>query len=301
MEKRTDLAVEARESFPKDHVEVEGVVLEKRWNQDHTILTTFVHIKDEKGSRAMKKPRGLYITVESEDIEEGADIDKLCEKIKDCVELLCPGIQKKNVLVAGLGNQEVTSDSLGPKVVGKIFATRHIKKEFGCGFMKENRWGTVSAISPGVMAQTGMEAAEVLKGIVKELKPEALIVLDALAARSLTRLCKTVQLTNTGISPGSGVGNHRMELSEKKLGIPVVAIGVPTVVDAETIISDHLEHVLSKQGYSENETKCFLAEVLDSALVEDVFVTPKNIDESINHISDILSGVVNLLMHGSAK
>lgn len=301
MEKRTDLAVEARESFPGNHVEVEGVVLEKKWNKDHTILTTFVNIKDEKGSRAMKKPKGVYITVESEKMEEGEDIENLCKKITDCIELLCPGIQKKNVLVAGLGNEDVTSDSLGPKVVGKIFATRHIKKEFGCGFMEENRLGTVSAIAPGVMAQTGMEAAEIIEGIIKELKPEALIVLDALAARSLTRLCKTVQLTNTGISPGSGVGNHRMELSEKKLGIPVVAIGVPTVVDAQTIISDHLEHVLSKQGYSESETRCFLAEVLDSSMVEDVFVTPKNIDESIYHISNILSEVVNILMHGSAK
>ena len=301
MEKRTDLAVEVRESFPGNHVEVEGVVLEKKWNKEHTILTTFVNIKDEKGSCAMKKPKGVYITVESEKIEDGEDIENLCKNIKDCIEYLCPGIQKKNILVAGLGNEDVTSDSLGPKVVGKIFATRHIKKEFGCDFMEENRLGTVSAIAPGVMAQTGMEAAEIIEGIIKELKPEALIVLDALAARSLTRLCKTVQLTNTGIIPGSGVGNHRMELSEKKLGIPVVAIGVPTVVDAQTIISDHLEHVLSKQGYSESETRCFLAEVLDSSMVGDVFVTPKNIDESIYHISNMLSEVVNILMHGSAK
>ncbi len=302
MEKRTDLALEVRESFPRDHVEVEGVVLEKNWNKEKNILTTFVNIKDERGSQAMKKPKGLYITVESELLEEiEEETEQICHKIKECIEMLCPELHKKKVLVAGLGNEEVTSDSIGPKIIKSLFVTRHIGEEFGNEFMEENELGTVSAIAPGVMAQTGMEAAEIIEGIIKKTKPDVLIVFDALAARSLTRLCRTVQLTNTGITPGSGVGNHRKELSSQSLGIPVVAVGVPTVVDAGTIISDHLEHVLSKQGYSENETQCFLTEVLDESQMDHVFVTPKNIDEAVFHISRILSEVVNLLMHGGAK
>ena len=146
------------------------------------------------------------------------------------------------------------------------------------------------------MAQTGMEAEEIVKGIVNEVNPELIVVVDALAARSLSRLCTTVQITNTGISPGSGIGNHRKEISEKSMGVPVVAIGVPTVVDAGTIISDHLETVLKKQGYSEREIECFMMEVLGDDM-DDVFVTPKNIDESVSIISRDLARVLNRLMH----
>ncbi len=224
MEKRTDLALEARESFPQDHVEVEGVVLKKRFDKENQILTTFVDIQDDKGSKAMKKPIGLYITIESEELEREEINEALMRKIVWGICELCPNLEKKQVLVAGLGNLNVTSDSLGPKVANHILATRHIEKELGNAIMKENKWGNVSVMAPGVMADTGMEAVEVLKGIIRETNPQVLIVLDALAARSLSRLCRTIQLTDTGISPGSGVGNHRKELSKQSLGIPVIAI-----------------------------------------------------------------------------
>ena len=158
--------------------------------------------------------------------------------------------------------------------------------------MQENGYGCVSAIAPGVMAQTGIETEEVLQGIIRKTKPDLVVVVDALASRSVQRLCTTVQITDTGIEPGAGVGNRRKELTKKTLGIPVVAIGVPTVVDAATIISDHLEHVLEKQGYSEEEIERFIYEILTEETT-DVMVTPKNIDESVNQISKDLAKVLN--------
>lgn len=297
MEKRTDLAVEVRESFPRDHVEVKGVVLNKEHFKKGDIYVTTVNIKDEKGSKAMKKPCGVYVTVESPELlnpEESHDavVDKVCE----IMEEMCGELQDAPILVIGLGNREITSDSLGPKVVEALIVTRHLHREFGDDFAGDEKYGVVSALAPGVMAQTGMEASEVVHGLVKQTKPGLVIVLDALAARSLSRLCTTIQLTDTGISPGSGIGNHRREISKQSLGVPVIAIGVPTVVDAGTIISDHLETVLQKQGYSEREVDCFMREVLGEEM-QDVFVTPKNIDESVNIIGRDLADVLNRFIH----
>ena len=210
----------------------------------------------------MKKPKGTYITIESPLMLHG-DIDErepfllcVCEQLESMIK----GLRKKSVLVVGLGNREVTSDSLGPKMTDALFVTRHFKEEFGASFMQENGYGCVSAIAPGVMAQTGIETEEVLQGIIRKTKPDLVIVVD--------------------------------ELTKKTLGIPVVAIGVPTVVDAATIISDHLEHVLEKQGYSEEEIERFIYEILTEETT-DVMVTPKNIDESVNQISKDLAKVLN--------
>lgn len=292
-EKRTDLALEVRESFPGNHVEVQGVVLEKEELLEGRASITKVQIRDDAGSRAMKKPKGTYITVESEDLlREDADREPLLLCVCDQLEKMIPAMKRKSVLVVGLGNREVTSDSLGPKMTDHLFITRHLEQEFGSGFMRENSYGCVSAIAPGVMAQTGMEASELVESLVKRIRPELVIVVDALAARSVKRLCTTIQITDTGIAPGAGVGNRRKELTQKTLGVPVVAIGVPTVVDAETIISDHLESVLQKQGYGEHEIEQFLREMLDRE-TENVMVTPKNIDESVNRLSEDLANVLN--------
>lgn len=292
-EKITDLALEIRESFPRNNVEIKGVVLEKRYDEEGRAHITTVHIKDERGSRAMRKPKGCYVTIESEDMPRD-DISK--ENLLMCIcrelEHMVDGLRQKSVLVAGLGNRQVTSDSLGPRMVECIFVTRHFGREFGEEFMRTNEYGDVSAIAPGVMAQTGMEAVEVLEGIVKKTSPEVVIVVDALAARSMSRLCTTVQITDTGISPGSGIGNHRRALSKKSLGVPVIAIGVPTVVDAKTIISDHLEKVLTKQGYNEDEIDKFIKEVFQDEM-DNLYVTPKNIDESIAIIAKDLAKVLN--------
>lgn len=292
-ERRTDLALEARESFPRGHVEVEGVILEKQRCLDGQAEVTTVKICDDAGSRAMKKPKGTYVTIESELLlDEEADREPLLLCICDQLEKMIRNMKQKSVLIVGLGNREVTSDSIGPKMTEHLFITRHFKQEFGNEFMKKNQYGCVSAIAPGVMGQTGMETSEILENIVRGTKPNLVIVVDALASRSVKRLCTTVQITDTGIAPGAGVGNRRKELSRATLGIPVIAIGVPTVVDAETIIGDHLENVLGKQGYSENEIEQFLAEVLTRE-TDNIMVTPKNIDESVNRISRDLADVLN--------
>lgn len=292
-EKRTDLALEARESFPRNHVEVQGVVLEKHYCKEGQAQVTTVKIKDDAGSKAMKKPKGTYVTIESElMLKEEEDREPLLLCICEQLEKMIGSMKQKSVLIVGLGNREVTSDSLGPKMTEHLFITRHLKKELGETFMLQNQYGCVSAIAPGVMAQTGIETSEILESIVKKTKPDLVIVVDALAARSVKRLCTTVQITDTGIAPGAGVGNRRKELTKKTLGVPVVAIGVPTVVDAETIIGDHLEHVLEKQGYSEQEIEQFLCEIL-TADTENVMVTPKNIDASVGRISQDLADILN--------
>lgn len=293
-ERRTDLALEARESFPRNHVEIQGVLLEKHRCLHGKATITTVIIRDEAGSKAMRKPKGTYITVESELLGDGLakEHDDLLLCVCKQLENMIHNMKHKTVLIVGLGNREVTSDSLGPKMTDYLFITRHLKQEFGEKFMKENEYGCVSAIAPGVMAQTGMETGELLEGVVKKIKPDLVIVVDALAARSVSRLCTTIQITDTGIAPGAGVGNRRKELTKKTLGVPVVALGVPTVVDAETIIGDHLEHVLEKQGYSEEEIECFIREMM-VAEAGDVMVTPKNIDASIHQLSQDLAQILN--------
>lgn len=292
-EKITDLALEIRESFPRNNVEIKGVVLEKHFDREGRAHITTVHIKDDRGSSAMKKPKGRYVTIESDDmLRDDMPKESLLLCISRELERMVKNLRQKSVLIAGLGNRQVTSDSLGPRMVECIFVTRHFEREFGREFMKENEYGTVSAIAPGVMAQTGMEAVEVLEGIVKKTSPDVVIVVDALAARSMSRLCTTVQITDTGISPGSGIGNHRRALSKESLGVPVIAIGVPTVVDAKTIISDHLEKVLTKQGYNEDEIDKFIREVFQDEM-DNLYVTPKNIDESVAIIARDLAKVLN--------
>ncbi len=298
-ERRTDLAMEARESFPRNHVEIQGVVLEKKSTSDGLATITTVKIKDDAGSRAMKKPKGTYVTIESDAMTDacGSARESILLSISEQLQKMIKGMKQKNVLVVGLGNRDVTSDSLGPRMMDALIVTRHLRQEFGVHFMRKNKYGCVSAIAPGVMAQTGIETYELLKCVVDQIEPDLVVAVDALASRSVRRLCTTVQITDTGIAPGAGVGNRRKALTCKSLGVPVVAIGVPTVVDAGTIIGDHLEHVLNKQGYSEEETEQFIGEILTSD-TENVIVTPKNIDESIKRMSTDLAKVLNICFQG---
>lgn len=292
-ERKTDLALEVRESYPRNDVEIQGVVLEKHYDKKAKAHITMVQIQDDRGSRAMGKPKGCYVTIESKDMpKEEEDKEELLLCICSELEKMVHDLRQKSVLIAGLGNRQVTSDSLGPRMAECIFVTRHLGRELGSWFMEENEYGEVSAIAPGVMAQTGMEAVEILQGIVKKTGPDLVIVVDALAARIMSRLCTTIQITDTGICPGSGIGNHRKALSKESLGVPVVAVGVPTVVDAKTIISDHLEKVLSKQGYNEDEIEKFIKEVFQEEM-ENLYVTPKNIDESVHVIAKDLAKVFN--------
>lgn len=292
--KRTDLALEVRESIPEDDKEIKGVILEKEQDEENGVEVTRLIIKDQKGAKAMGKPIGTYITIEIDSMDrlQGKKEDIFISKLKNYIEELVPNIEEKSVFIVGLGNREVTPDGLGPQVIDEIFTTRHLIREFGEEFKQKHHMNTVTALAPGVMAQTGMETKEIVKGIIDEVKPDLIIVIDALAARSVKRLNCTIQLTDTGISPGSGVGNNRNALNKESLGIPVIAIGVPTVVDAGTIVEDHLEQALQKQGFSEKEIYGFIGEISQNS-VKNMFVTPNNVDEAVHHMSFIISEALN--------
>ncbi|WFR55110.1 GPR endopeptidase [Anaerocolumna sp. AGMB13025] len=291
---RTDLALEVRETFKEDNVEIQGVVLKEDYDKKKDIRVTTVTIKDQKGADAMGKPIGTYITIEASKLEQEDESfhEPITKEIAKYIRLLAGDIENREILVAGLGNREVTPDALGPQVVDNLFITRHLGKEFGSEYLEENKLGNISAISPGVMAQTGMETSEVLRGIIRETMPKLVIVIDALAARSIHRLNKTVQITDTGISPGSGVGNNRKALNKESLGVDVIALGVPTVVDAATIVSDTMEQFMTKQGFDEHEIHQFMGELKEETM-GNMFVTPKNIDESIKRISYTISEALN--------
>lgn len=294
LSRRTDLALEVRESFEEDDVEIKGVVLKEDYDKNKDIKVTTVVIKDEKGAEAMRKPMGTYITIEAPKLQEDDETyhKPLSEEVAKYIEELSGGLKDKEILIAGLGNREVTPDALGPQVVDNLFVTRHLIREYGKEFKEKNDMGSLSAIAPGVMGQTGMESSEIIRGIIGETKPQLIIVIDALASRSVSRLNTTIQITDTGISPGAGVGNNRCALNEESLGVKVIALGVPTVVDAATIVNDTMENFLRKKGFKEEEVYSFLREVNEEE-IKNMFVTPKGIDDSIKRISYTISEALN--------
>ncbi|MDF2950688.1 MAG: hypothetical protein K0S18_271 [Anaerocolumna sp.] len=291
---RTDLALEVRETFEDDNVEIQGVVLKEDYDKDRGIRVSTVIIKDQRGADAMGKPMGTYITIEAPNLKDSDESyhEPITLEIAKYIKKLVGNTEGKEVLIAGLGNKDVTPDALGPQVVDNLFVTRHLIREFGSEFQERHHMGNMSAISPGVMGQTGMEASEVLRGIIQETKPKLVVVIDALAARSIHRLNTTIQITNTGISPGSGVGNNRKALNKESLGVDVIALGIPTVVDAKTIVNDTLERFMSKQGFEEKQIGQFINEVNEET-IGNMFVTPKNIDESIKRMSFTVSEALN--------
>ena len=197
------------------------------------------------------------------------------------------------MLVVGLGNRQVTPDALGPYMIERLEITRHVIREFGTFAFGTNMRNMVSAIAPGVMGQTGMESFEIVKGITDMIQPDAVIVVDALAARNTKRLNRTIQITDTGIRPGSGVGNHRNEISKESLGIPVVSIGVPSVVSAEIIICDTMEQFYS--GLESHEVYEFMQDLQDfiSPSLRNMFVTPKDIDEAMVQLAGTIATGLN--------
>lgn len=258
----TDLAMEIKESFDEDNVEIKGVILEKREEKDGVSVTTVV-IETEEGAKQMEKPIGTYVTLEDAKLltDDSAHQELLNTVLIRELKAMYPDWQGKQILVVGLGNREVTLDSLGPRVIDGLFVTRHLIRELGEDFAKRNHLESVSGLAPGVMAQTGMETSEVIEGVCKEIEPELVVVIDALAAGSRDRLAASIQITNTGICPGSGVGNNRKVLNRENLGADVVAIGVPMVMDMQ-------------------EDRRF-------------FVTPRNIDEAVVVIADRIAESLN--------
>lgn len=297
-ELRTDLAVEERERFGNEAGALAGVKLRQWEKQEGDIKLTEVMILDESGAEAMKKPVGTYLTIQADCLtreDEGYHSqvsEELGRQIKRLLSRMT-GKENPQVLVAGLGNAEVTPDSLGPEVTGNLKVTDRLK-----------------SIAPGVMAQTGMETAQILKGIIRETKPDAVVAIDALAARSLTRLGNTIQLTDTGIHPGSGVGNHRKGLTEESLGVPVLAVGVPTVVGAAAIVQDTMSAftgvLLSHEATRKTgqwmkemdgeEQYQLIRELLEPEFGA-LYVTPPDVDKTIGRISFTISEAIHRAVH----
>jgi spore protease len=234
---------------------------------------------------------GTYVTIENDSCLEASesDRDELSKLIGHELKMLAVGTCKKMpecILVVGIGNRNITSDSLGPLVVEGLNITSHIKR-----YLPDAAAETISlsAIAPGVMAQTGIETSEILKGIVDKIKPELVIAIDALAGRNLRRLNKTFQISNTGISPGAGLGNLRNEINSSTIGVPVIAIGVPTVVDVNTIVHDTLKSFKIEYLLKSENSKA----KINDELISDKFVTTKNIDEEVLCVSKILQSAIN--------
>ncbi|MDD3279615.1 MAG: GPR endopeptidase [Lachnospiraceae bacterium] len=289
---RTDLAVENKEKFEKDNVEIPGVIIRKRTDEERELTTTWVKIENERAARIMEKPIGVYITMEAPSLAV-SDEDyhrEIASALAGHLKKLLPS-DVDSILVIGLGNSSITPDALGPAVVDHIAVNRHLILEYGTDTNARGHHPMISALAPGVMAQTGMETLEILQGIVAKSKPDAIIAIDALAARDTRRLGCTIQLTDTGINPGAGIGNYRQSLSRETLGIPVIGIGVPTVVDAGTIVYNAISGLLDT--LEESETDDFLSELISPSL-RSMFVTPKDIDQTVKRLSYTISEGINL-------
>ena len=290
---RTDLALETTERFAEENAEIRGVEVHEEYDEEKDVRTTVVKIVTENGAKSMGRPQGTYITIEAPELST-PDEDyhrEISEEISTHLRKLIDLKKEKSVLVVGLGNAAITADALGPQVVDNLLMTRHIIKEYGLRGIKHEKMHRISGIAPGVMAQTGLETAEIVQGIVSETKPDVVVAIDALAARSVRRLSRTIQITDTGIHPGSGVGNHRNGLTEENLQVKVIGIGVPTVVDAATIVHDSMAHLLDT--LEETEQKEFLDEMIAPNLYS-MFVTPKDVDETIKYLSFTISEGLNI-------
>jgi len=307
---RTDLAIEAREMYSEDRdVEIPGVKVDQEENEDYTV--TRIEIMDDRGKEVMKKEKGIYITIESKYLS--FDDEESRNTIVGCVsgELnkLFGNQNNKKTLIIGLGNWNITSDALGPKTVSKTLVTRHLFKAYNKEEDKD--LSEVAALSPGVMGITGIETSETVKALVDMIKPDRVVAIDALASRKLERVNTTIQISTAGISPGAGIGNIRKSLNEEYLNVPVIAIGVPTVVDAATLTSDVIDMTIDnlikesssgKEFYNmlkelKEEEKYTLIKELLEPFDQNVVVTPKDIDEIIDNLAIILSMSLNKSLH----
>ena len=267
----TDLAIESASMLQKDSTEaIPGITVQEHKGSEH-ILTTRISIDTEEAAAKMHKPCGTYITIESADLLNGEPetADAVSETV--CAELkaLVPFHDRLKVLIVGIGNEKITPDSLGPHTVSKVRVTRHLFVTYDAE--SDTRMANVSAINPGVMAQTGVETAEIVKHLVDMIHPDALIAVDSLAARDAGRMNTTIQMTNTGISPGAGTKNHRTKLTKDTVGCDVIAIGVPTVIHCQALLND--------------------------PEAPDMIVTATNIDQVIHDFSYVIAEGLNRALH----
>ena len=308
---RTDLALERRDLYRKANNlenEIDGIQTEEE-KEGEEITTTRVKVLNEKGEQAIGKPIGSYITIDIKNLKYANDeeIQKASEVVTRELKILVEKHidSKSPILVVGLGNIYVTPDALGPKVINEIDITRHFL-EYMPETIDENT-RAVSAISPGVLGTTGIETQEILKGIIDNTKPQLVIIIDALSSRSIERISSSIQLADTGIVPGAGVGNTRKELTKETLGVPVIALGIPTVVDAATIAADGLTLFIQKvqEEAKSNEFLNQLQEEDKYEMIKEVLqpndynliVTPKEIDELIENMKDIVARGINFAVN----
>ena len=293
---RTDLAMEATEGYGAQ--EIPGVEIINDNAGEH-IKRIKVRISSPEGEKALGKKVGTYVTLESGNMAHGdTDIDEACSKaLAEEIKSMAGAALDGSVLIAGLGNRMVTPDALGPEVCDKVFVTRHIHEYVPEGI--DERMGNVSAISPGVLGITGVETGEIIAGIVANIKPSLVIAIDSLAARNIDRVRTTIQIADSGISPGAGIGNKRKALDKETLGVPVLAIGVPLVVYASTIAQDLIAAAVEKTP-QDIKIKLKLEDILKSLMdVEgaDMIVTPKEIDKVVDDLACILSDGLNIALH----
>ena len=268
---RTDLAVEAHEISKREAAEIDGVI--SRVEQTGRITVTRVEITNENGERALGKAQGNYITIDAPDLKYSLEIyEKVCAIIADEIRKMADITKGGVTLVAGLGNRDITPDALGTSVVSKLLITRHLKSSMSHIF--GDNLGDVCAIAPGVSGTTGIETADIIKSIVERVRPNLIIAVDALAAADIERISNTIQISDTGIQPGAGVGNNRDGLSEKTTGVKVIAIGVPTVIDASTISKTEIPKELAP-----------------------LMVTTKDIDLVIERSAKTVANGINLALH----
>jgi len=307
---RTDLAIEIRESlYDESGEEINGVEITIEEDEELGILVNWVEITNENGAAAMGKPIGNYITLESNAIKENnpethEEISKiLAQKLGKLHNLKSDAV----ILIVGLGNRYVTPDALGPKVCENIFATRHLGEDVPESLKGKLR--AVSALTPGVMGITGIETAEIIKGVAEKIKPDLIIAIDALAARKTSRINATIQISDAGVNPGAGLGNRRVSINKNTMGVPVIAVGVPTVVDAATLVNDTMDkmlHTLSN-ALPEGQTFFTMLSTLEESdrynLITEIlhegnmFVTPKEVDAVINRLSNIIANTLNIALH----
>lgn len=299
MQGRTDLALELQKERIENQ-DIDGIKVIIRQDQELEIKETTILVENEEGAEAIGKPVGAYITLESAHLgKEDEDFHReMSEALSDVLKYMLGS--SNSILVIGLGNQNVTADSLGPRTAENIYITRHLVQKNYYEDMIE-----ISALSPGVMAQTGMETSEIIEGMVKQVGPDFVVAIDALAARGPEHLGRTIQISNTGIVPGSGVGNHRNAINEDSVGVPVIAIGVPMVVSVPSIVDYVLESVVKLQrgktgleetGMLTEEDWEEIANRLEQDTIQDMYVTPKTIDEMVNKISRTIGEAINSLL-----
>ena len=296
---RTDLALEAKEMYSenaKSKDEINGVDVKITKNEG--ITTTKIKITNEHGTIALGKPIGTYVTIEAPDIKYSVDVyEKACLLLAEEIRNLAKIESRTKTLVVGLGNKKITPDALGPDVISKLMVTNHMKEHLKDFF--DDDITSVCAIAPGVLGTTGMETAQIIKGVIEQVKPDLVIAVDALASRSLDRISNTIQLSDTGINPGAGVENSRAKLDEETLGVKVLAIGVPTVVDAVTIASDSIDMVMADLGEDVlgDEKKNRMIKDALSKNIGTLMVTPKDIDSVIEKTSKTVANGINLALH----